>query len=302
MINTVSTIFKERYGTKLKIQWTQDLKGKSPTFMSHWKNSFVYSRTLRQVSFPLFNGKNKLQAIAVASPVDNQDAIIFNEMADFLQLTVAEHIKLTKNNQNLIETEQLIHRSHKLEPNVIEFKNRKKDAITHIEFKKTPAPKKPEFTPIWISGDNSSISSHIAFSVHDWVSNWAFINAKEIPDLIWQDTNHWKNFPQITIFIPKIDKLDNEKLEILKRNLTLLNKKSKNKPLIIVTSSNEVSDELEELKHLFKHYSSNENVAPRAQAHFLLFHYNDTKPWTHYCKDSGKLFFLPFSQSPENIH
>lgn len=302
MINRISDMFRERYGTKLKIQWTSNTAGKKPVFMSHWQNPFVYSRTLRQVTFPLFNSKNELQAIAIASPVENKDAIIFDEMSHFLQLTVAEHLNLSERRGHLIKTEQAIQLAHKVSgSNIVQFKNRKSPE-PQIQFKKKNINSKTSFQPIWISGDSSEIGAHIAFSIHDWISNWAFINAREIPDLIWQDKNHWQKFPQITIFIPDVEDLNANQLQILKENLKVLASKKDQKPLIVVTSRKELSPELEELKLLFRHYQANTNVPPRTQAHFLLFHHRPEKPWSHFCRETGKVYFLPLGQSPTNFH
>ncbi|MCJ8277469.1 MAG: hypothetical protein HRT44_07410, partial [Bdellovibrionales bacterium] len=185
LVSRISTIFKERYGTKLQIEWKQPTDGgRTPVFMSHWENSFVYSRTLRQVSFPLFNAKNELQGIAIASPVENKDAVIFDEMASFLQLTVAEHMILAEHHSHVLQTEEAIKLTHTDERennNVVRFKNRKSDPKTEIQFKKRKPPREPSFEPVWIYGHNASIDSHIALSIQDRVSNGASNNANEIP-------------------------------------------------------------------------------------------------------------------------
>ena len=76
-IKSASQLFEKRYGAHLDIQWTGNSGCGSKTYNNSWQTSFVYSRTRRQVSFPIFNREKDLKAIAVASPVDNQDAIAF---------------------------------------------------------------------------------------------------------------------------------------------------------------------------------------------------------------------------------
>lgn len=303
IINTVSTIFKERYGTQLKIERTYEAQKNKPVFLSHWQSPFVYSRTLRQVSFPIFNSRRELQAIATASPVENKDAIVFDEMAQFLQLTVAEHLEIKTRFETQIDQEMAIERLNADQTKVIQLKTRKKsEAPTTYEYKKPKTSKRANTDPIWISGDNEDFMAHIAFSAHDWVSNWAFINAKEIPDLIWQDPNAWQNFPQVTIFIPNIDEATPEQIQVLKENLDNLPQDDEQKPLIIVSSRGPLSDELKQLKKRFKYFKSNEKVSARVQAHFLLYHYKETKLWSYECEKTDSLYFLPFTTGPKQIH
>ena len=267
IISTVSTIFKERYGAQLTVERKQTQQNRKKP-IGQWNSPFVYSRTLRQVSFPIFNSKKELQAIAVAHPVENQDAIIFDEMAQFLQLTISEHIELSDQFEGVVQKEDAVRSAHIGNSNVVQLKTRKQSNVTHFEYKKPKLNKEADLQPIWISGDNENFNAHIAFSIHDWVTNWAFINAKEIPDLIWEDPHHWQSFPQVTIFIPNITSLSHEKLETLRQNIDQLKKVDGRKPLIIITSPNELSDELVELKKSFKSYKANENVTARVQAHF----------------------------------
>lgn len=302
IFSTVSTIFKERYGAQLKIDRRFNYNKVSKTyFRNHWNCPFVYSRTLRQVSFPIFNSKKELQAIATASPVENKDAVVFDEMAQFLQLTIAEHIELTDIKETQARTASVIERAHASSKKVVELRTRKKPENPAITFKKPKVKKKPDLQPIWISGDNLNFSAHIAFSIHDWVSNWAFINATEIPDLVWEDPNHWENFSQVTIFIPNINSLSEDKVQRLSDNIQKI-KVMKNKPLVVVTSSSKTKPHLEKIKKSFKVYRANDRVTARVQAHFLLYHYKESSPWTHQCLESDRLYFLPFSPSPKNLH
>lgn len=302
ILSTVSTIFKERYGAHLKIERKSGNKDHKPQFKSHWQNAFVYSRTLRQVSFPIFNSKRQLQAIATASPVENQDAIIFDEMAQFLQLTIAEHIELTEVEEIQRQAELAFEKAHSESSKIVELKTRSQKTPQTIEFKKPNLNFEFDFQPLWISGTNHNFNSHIAFSVHDWVANWAFINAKEIPDLVWEDPHAWQSFPQVTLFIPEIEKLNKKQIATLEFNLKNIRKLKQQKPLVIVTSNSEVSAELEELKKYFKFYKSNTNVTARVQAHFLLFHHKDHAKWLHECEKSKSLYFLPFSPGPTQLH
>ncbi len=302
IINTVSTIFKERYGAQLKIDRNLGESNQKPFFKSHWKNTFVYSQTMRQVSFPIFNLKKELKAIATASPVESQDAVVFDEMAQFLQLTIAEHIELTEQVDFKELTQQVIEHAHSDQNKVVELKTRKKVETPVIEYKRRKINREPDLQPIWLSGSNENFNSQIAFSVHDWISNWAFINAKEIPDLIWKDPHSWRNFPQVTIFIPDIPSLSEKKLEVLKRNLADLRKIKGKKPMVVVTSPIEISDELNYFRESFKHYTVNENLSARVQAHFLLYHHKKNSLGTYSDEKTKGLYFLPFSPSPTRVH
>lgn len=302
IINTVSTIFKERYGAQLKIEKKNGGVENKPDFLGRWHSPFVYSRTLRQVSFPIFNSKRELQAIAVASPVENTDAIVFDEMAQFLQLTIAEHIDLTEKKSMSERTQWALESVHDESRNIIQLKTKKIEPEKNIQYKKIEAKKQPDLRPLWISGKNENFNAHIAFSIHDWAANWAFINAAEIPDLIWQDPHAWQNFPQVTIFVPNITSLSEGKLKTLETNLKSLRQLKGPKPLIIISSPLEVSEKLERIKRLFKHYRSNEKVTARVQAHFLLYHHKEETPWVHQCEVTNSLYFLPFSSGPKNFH
>lgn len=302
IINTVSTIFKERYGAQLKIDRNLGDTKQRPFFHSHWKNTFVYSQTMRQVSFPIFNLKKELKAIATASPVESQDAIVFDEMAQFLQLTIAEHIELTEQMDLKELTQQVIESAHTDQSKVIQLKTRKISENTPIELKKRKMNKEPDLQPIWLSGSNENFNAQIAFSIHDWISNWAFINAKEIPDLIWKDPHSWKNFPQVTIFIPDIPSLSEKKLAVLKQNIADLKKIKGKKPMIVITSPVELAPELNSFRERFKHYTVNDNLSARVQAHFLLYHHKKNSPGTYTDERTKGLYFLPFSPSPTRIH
>lgn len=302
ILNTVSTIFRERYGATLKVNTDFSSKEQKPHFLSRWQNSFVYSRTLRQVSFPIFNSKRELQAIAVASPVNNKDAIMFDEMSQFLQLTISEHLELAEIKELKVRTQEAIELAHTDTQKVIELKTKRRPTTEPMQIRHTRPEREADITPIWISGANEDFNAHIAFSVHDWIANWAFINAKEIPDLVWQDPHAWTNFPQVTLFVPNIATLSEAKLDILKNNLAQLKKVKGPKPLLIISSPLEVSPELDELKKNFKHYKSNKNVTARVQAHFLLYHHKKETPWTHQCKDTDGIYFFPFSPGPEQLH
>ncbi len=302
IINTVSTIFKERYGAQLKIERNLGTDKQVPFFHSHWKNTFVYSQTMRQVSFPIFNLKKELKAIATASPVESQDAVVFDEMAQFLQLTIAEHIELTDQVDFQNFTQQVIESAH-VEPNkVVQLRTKKPVNLPTIEYKKRKINKKPDLQAIWLSGSNENFNAQIAFSIHDWISNWAFINAKEIPDLIWKDPHNWKNFPQVTIFIPDISTLPKKKLDVLKQNLSELKRSKGPKPMIVITSSVDLSDELDHFRSSFKNYKVNDNLSARVQAHFLLFHHKKNIVGTYTDEKTKGLYFLPFSPSPTRIH
>lgn len=299
IITTVSTIFKERYGTTLIVQRNFSGEKRRPLFLSHWQNTFVYSRTLRQVSFPIFNSRRELQAIVTAHPVENKDAIAFDEMAQFLQLTIAEHMELTDSNNLQIETLRAVEKAHADNHKVIHLKT-KKTHFPQYEFKRHKPAKEVSFRPIWINSSRENFNAHLAFSIHDSVNNWAFINAKEIPDLVWQDPNNWRNFPQVTIYVPDIETLSETKLEVLKANLMILRHMKKERPLVIVSSKSKIlTPELELLKNQFKFYDANKSTSARVQAHFLLYHYKQDKPWLYNCAQTDRLYFLPLSNTPK---
>jgi hypothetical protein len=303
VISTVSTIFKQRYGTQLVIERTYRAQKDKPLFMSHWRSPFVYSRTLRQVSFPIFNSKKELQAIATASPVENKDAIIFDEMAQFLQLTIAEHLELTERKEIQLQQELALARSTMDRSKVIDLKTKKTNSETiTFQYKKIDVEEIADLRPIWISSENENFNAHIAFSVHDWAAHWAFINAKEIPDLIWQDPHAWRNFPNVTIFIPNINSLSQENIDRLTNNIRHLKFQTDAKPLIIVSSDLELSPELIKLRSQFKHYKANKNISARVQAHFLLYHYKEDKPWSYHDENTKGVYFLPLSNKPTHFH
>ena len=300
VISKMSALFRERYSTDLKIEWTGGKKT-HPVFFGQWKASFVYSTTHKQVSFPLFNNKNELKAIARVFPVENKDAVVFSEMSDLLQLTVGEHLMLVEKKDYHIKVEEHLRSQENSSENIVQLKT-KKNHPTSIIYKKQNVKKAPSFEPIWIESLDQNIANHIAFALHDWANNWAFINAREIPDLIWQDENYWKNFPQITIFIPHVDQLDPAKVKIIIENIKELRGSADLKPLVIVTTKKPPSKELANLLLLFKYYKANSNVPPRAQAHFLLFHHKSERPWTYYNKSQDKVYFLPFHPPSNQIH
>ena len=297
IFTTVSTIFRERYGAKLFIE------NRKPHFNSRWQSAFVYSRTRKQVSFPIFNSRNELQAVATASPVDNQDAVIFDEMAQFLQLTIAEHFELTTELDQKIQTEMAIEKAHADNSKVIPLITKKKsDKDNTFTFKKRSNTRKPDLRPLWLTGDNKNLNSLIAYSVHEWTENWAFINANEIPDLIWEDESAWTHFSQITIFIPDVTNLDKDKVEKLMINIDQLKKIKGLKPLIVVSSSTEIPEDFMELRKHFNTYKVNEKNSAQVQAHFLLFHQKRQLDGVYQSEHSKDLFFLPFSPTPDKLH
>jgi len=302
LVATISRIFEERYGTQLVVQKKSSRSNQQqPLFLSHWPSAFVYSRTLRQVSFPIFNEKRELLAMAIAHPVENKDAIIFDEMAQFLQLTIAEHIQLSEQKLCLDETELAIQRSHWDSSKVIELRTRKKGS-QGFEYKRVQTKREMNLDPIWIHEASTYVASQIAFSVHDWAANWAFINAKEIPDLIWSDQTGWDSLAQVTIFIPDIDTVGGPEMAILKKNLESLNQHKNLRPLVIVSSSRKGSSEHDQLQSLFRQYTAKAHITPKIQAHFILFQQKPDPLWSHKCEKSHQVFYLPFSPKPELIH
>lgn len=302
VVSRVSRIFKERYGASLIIDYGLNRQKETPVFRSHWGSPFVYSRTLRQVSFPIFNEKKQLKAVATAHPVENKDAIVFDEMAQFIQLTITEHINLTEEKALQTERQRAIEKAHADTSKVIELKT-KKTRIQSFRFKSPKLQRKASQDPLWIEGEDLDHSSQIAFSVHDWISNWAFINAKEIPDLVWDDPHCWSNFEEVTIFIPKIETLSPKNIKKLEDNLSQLSKLQSIKPQVIVTSQgHSLSPQLEQLKKQFKSFKASQKLTARVQAHFLLFHYNDESEWLHACNKTNQVYFYPFSMTTKGTN
>ncbi len=301
IFNKVSTIFKERYGAEIKIDRELTATQKRHDIINGWRSPFVYSRTLRQVSFPIFNSKQELNAVVTARPVENKDAVVFAEMAQFLQLTIAEHVDLSDQLELKDETLIAMEKAQNDGGKVVQLITKKKTNPS-IQYKEPRKKKVVDLSPIWISGNNGGFNSHIAFSVHDWVGNWAFINAKETPDLVWKDQHGWQNFPQVTLFIPDIHELSEKKLKVLKENLTNIKKMEGPKPLVLVTSALETPDDMMDLRHLFKHYKSNDKVSARVQAHFLVFHHTSESPFVHSDDQAEGIYFLPFSPNSKLLH
>lgn len=302
LVATVSRIFKERYGTQLIIQNKGNTQsGKTPLFHSHWPSAFVYSCSLKQVSFPIFNSKKQLLALATAYPVENKDAVIFDEMAQFLQLTIAEHMELSEQQSLKIDTERAIAEAHNDPSKVVQLKTKRINSA-RIEYKRIETQREANLDPIWIQGASQRKASQIAFSVHDWINHWAFINAKEIPDIIWSDSTGWDHLSQATLFIPDIQDLETEQLHQLEANMKSIMEQTGSRPLIIVSSQGELTPELKNLQLNFRRYQAKDHVTPRIQAHFLLFSQQQERHWAYECKNTDQVYYLPFSRSSETLH
>lgn len=304
IFTTIARLFLARYGTQLHIKTQLDDVKNRPLFLSHWKNAFVYSCTHKQVTFPIFNSKKELLAIAIASPVENKDAVAFDEMSQFLQLTVGEHLELSQKKIIQQEQESWIQRNHDDTHKVISLKTRR-EWHPNIQWKKDTKkasqishPKEP----LWLDGNNENFNSHLAFSIHDMLSNWAFINAREIPDLIWKDPNHWESFPQVTLFIPQVSSLSAEKLSILKTNLIKLKSFDQQKPLIILSNTGPLTESAEQIKLLCQFYHVKQKLNASVQAHYLLSNYRGQKPWMVQENSTQQVYFLPFNKAPRQIH
>ena len=303
ILNTVTRIFEQRYGARLTITYKQGSVEPTPHFNNRWPSAFVYSASKKQVTFPLFNSKKELQAVASAGPVNNQDAVIFEEMSQFLQLTLAEHFELTTQLDDQLHRETVLERFHQNKPstNIVELKTRK-PAEPEIQYRSDNKIHHPDTSPIWISGDDINLTTHIAFCAHDFTKNWAFVNAKEIPDLVWEDKEGWSHFADITLFIPNIDTLDDEKRQRLLTNLKVLKQRDGAKPFVIVTSTNKNHKNLNSLKKHFRLYQANTTNSAKVQAQFLLAHLKKKPNSIHFCKNTKESFFLPMSPTPTNLH
>ena len=298
-IKSICYLFEQRYGVPLNIEFVSHMKPADP--LPGLRAPFIYSRSLRQVSFSFFDGEKKLKVMAVASPVDNQDAIVFGEMAQFLQLTLGESLLVHEQKALKEGTLEHLERLGAKKGKVVPFHRGKKSRSPGFQFKKPQL--KPDIQPIWIAGGKEALNIQIALSIHECVGHWAFINAAEIPDLMWQDPHAWKQFPQVTIFIPHIGDLSPDQVSKLKASLEMFEKYQDQKPLIIATGPVEIPAPLESLKGHFKYYEAKEKLKPKAQAHLLLYHYAKLRKnqWVHQSTEDN-LYFMPFSPVPKDWH
>lgn len=299
----VSRMFGDRFGTQLVIKWSDTIRTKQEN-LKDWQTTFVYSRTRRQVSFPIFNSKNQLQAIAIAGPVNNEDAIRFKEMSQFLQLTVTERLKTKERLDLVLKKEEVFKKSHNDDSNVIRWPSKVGKASLFPSNLSEKKPKTPaSFCPLWIYGNDHNAGLKVAFAAHEWIRNWAFINVKEIPDLFWQKTDSWHSYAQMTILVPEAENLTKEQWEILSHNVRAASNKVGPKPLIIVTSLHPPESLKPDLASLFKVYKTNPDLTPKAQAHFLLFQKSETtRGWTYHCQQLERLGFLPFGTTSDLLH
>ena len=155
IITRVSKMFNDRYGAQLRIESKQGASGSN--ISNYWPSAFVYSRTLRQVSFPIFDSSKNLKAVATASPVENQDAVIFDEMAQFIQLTIADHIDLKDRNELLIGQEKALALEGAEPGKVVPIRTRKKSDYQYVEYKKQRPKGEVDLKPIWIHGDDKAL-------------------------------------------------------------------------------------------------------------------------------------------------
>lgn len=299
-IKSASQLFEKRYGAQLEIKWTSQ-SSPNASSASDWQSSFVYSRTRRQVSFPLYDHENDLKAIAIASPVDNKDAILFEEMADFLKLTIAEQIQLQEKKDFTEHSELAFNLAHRRLKNVIPLPRRRSKNIEKLVTSNSRM-RKPDNRPIYLYGENKDLIHRVCMASHDWSKNWAFINAKEIPDLIWQDKDHWRDFPQITICIPDVESLSPKKQDQLASNIEFLRTLGDKKPLIIVTGNQHLNQTNSKLSKMFKIYSPSDKLSAKSQAHFLMFHFKNKESWTYQCPRNKGIFYYPFSKAPQQFH
>jgi|GEM_PF-3147574 len=296
----VSQLFGDRFGTQLVIKWSNPLSlGKDS--LKDWQTTFVYSRTRRQVSFPIFSKNNQLRAIAIAHPVGNNDAVRFQEMSQFLQLTVTESLNAHDRLEVLENSEAVFQKSHNEDTNVIRWPANKKQSTTGAELQ-DETKKTYSFQPIWLYGEDHQLNLKVAYAAHEWVRNWAFINVKEIPDLFWQKKESWLSYAQMTILIPQVESLSERQWSILESNLKEVSNHLGPKPLILLTSQDSPEALRKGQAHRFKAYRTNSELTPKAQAHFLLFQQTEQRGWIHHCQRLKGLYFLPFGTTSDLLH
>ena len=306
ILNKISRLFTSKFGTHLDIQWhsSKILQARA----RHWKTNFVYSRTNKRVSFPIFGPRHTLKGIATAYPVDNEDAVKFQEMANYLRLTLEEFVNLEEKARLIERKEEALENAHNLSSKIIRWPSKLKKAHPDIE-PKIIAEKDPndaidneDVGPLWIYGQEQKIMNQVAVACHEWVKNWASFNALEIPDLIWKENPDWTEFGRITLLLPNAEDWTPKQWKILEQNLKKIKNCGDAAPLLIVSSQKSAKELHPQLASDFKNFKVSNNLAAKVQAHFLLFHHRRNKPWEYQCDQWNQLFFLPFHRPSEQLH
>ncbi len=281
-INIVKRIFQDHYKVELDFQWAENLNKNEFLSWNKHQTPFIYFCKFKEIHFPVFDSKKQLNALAVVRPVFRESRILFNEMAGFLKLTVTESLKLNEASCIQDKKEDILKRLAADPRKVIPFKtgNPVNREITVRTLK--PA-RTINFDPIWIVGNNARLNIRVAFSIHELSSNWAFINAREIPDLIWGNPGVWEKFPQMTILISDIESLSCSKVTYLHESLKFI-KNLREKPLLIVTSSGSFAEELQTLKPFFGQYDFNEKISTSRQARIIFHQHQNSEGKSYLCQ------------------
>lgn len=298
----VCKLFNFRFGTHLKIKWSVPIVEASQVEKS-WKTTFVYSVSGRQVAFPIFNGKKQLRAIALAGPVENNDAIRFQEMSDFLQLTLAESIHLNDRKKGLTK--------HNLYSTPIE-KSRTSEACDVVKYPRAEnVSKTPHSSPngrppaLWLYGSDGKQALKVAYSLHEWAKNWALINIREIPDLFWKEQSCWTVYQQMSLLLPAAEDLTEAQWQTLTNNLQSISHggDQKENPTLILTSHLHPEVLRPEIMDQFLVHKVHETITAQLQAHFLLFQDpNNTRSLTESSKGLHHLIFLPQKTDSSTVH
>ena len=270
MISTVKKVFEEHYGLEFQFQWACHLPKNQVSFLTHLESPFIHSHALKQVLFPIFDSKKHLQALITVGPVRKSDPTSFKKMSYFLGATISEYIDLNQKYQQQVQKQEVMERLQTQSNKVISL-NTKRNCSIGYETQRSVSKLNITPMPLWIHGKNPKLNINIAFSIHDGSSNWAFINVQENPDLFWKDPESWKELPQVTLLIPDIESLSLSKQNHLEKVLKSIKKKKKNKPLFVVTSSN--NKNLDRFKNLFMEYQSHEKIPVSIQAQFIFRQY-----------------------------
>jgi len=292
----VCQLFSSRFKTQLKIRWSIPVVD-SIRLEKKWKTTFVYSVSSKQVAFPIFNGQQKLRAIAIAGPVENEDVIRFQEMSDFIQLTLVKSVELKEQRDQLIKKEFICTPQYK--GAIVKYPSKEGQEMSP----KNSRFQKPS-TAIWLVGNDPKLNLKVAYSIHEWKRNWALINIREIPDLFWTEKDDWSIYRQMSLLLPAAeDLLDSQWIEMHENINRFKNMDPNEQPTLMLTSQLDPALLNPEVAQSFLIRRVYESVSPQLQAHFLL--YQNTENPLAITQDQNlleSLIFLPSDSKQSTFH
>ena len=288
VINKIKKIFQEHYKKEFFLQYSESFGEKDFLAWNECQTPFIYSEELRQVCFPIFSSKKRFKILVTVRPVYKEDSNSFSEMADFLSLTLAEPCKLKQSLRQIKREEEVLARLSSDPGKVIPLRTKRsleqqtrkttgKQSQNEInqsflDFRNL-SKNKTNLDPLWIIGDKSQHNRKVAFSIHNLTSNWAFMDFREISDLIWKDCRGWETFPHVTVLISDIELLSDSKIACLQKSLGFM-EKLKEKPFLIITSGSlskkSHPGKSRIIRKFFKSYEiMDDNFPPSSQARII---------------------------------